>query len=508
MSKIVSQENVVSVVLSGQPKGLPCVNTSALAIITHDEPVSPWGEEEFRIYLNAKAVEQDFGSISTTFDLAVSVFSQRANVLKGGGHLIVIPRKQNAPATSAWIESLKPVDFTRLTATDYLFKVWDDGSSVLDLPIGALNLESLETIEQSLNSQSGVEGNDLEFTVTGEITNAFVTVKTKETGVASSIGTAPLAATDTGSDLAEALNLLEKGSDGELRGDQVYGTKPGLELIRDALVRTASKIPYLGVIYTEKTSDSDLLGAAAYIQTLNRIQFVVSDIIEVLNDDSVFAKVTNRGLTHTRTLYYGASDLFKFAAGYASTLLSMNFDATSTSLTMNLKTIVGLDADGSIGDGELAKANKLGIDCYPSIGIPKVFSHEANLFADQIYTRLAYKVDLQIAAINFLAQTNTRIPQTEDGMLSFVSALTKVAQRFTDAGVFAPGEWTSPTVFGGNNGDILRENVRQWGFYLYSLPIYKQSTEARGNRMAPVILQAMKEAGAIHKADLVVEVLP
>ena len=113
---------------------------------------------------------------------------------------------------------------------------------------------------------------------------------------------------------------------------------------------------------------------------------------------------------------------------------------------------------------------------------------------------------LQVAGFNYLAQTATKIPQTETGMDGLKSAYTKVCQQAVVNAYSAPGTWTSPITFG-NQADLLA-NVAQFGYYIYSLPIADQLQAQRAARVAPLVQIALKEAGAIQSSDVIVYVNP
>ena len=182
--------------------------------------------------------------------------------------------------------------------------------------------------------------------------------------------------------------------------------------------------------------------------------------------------------------------------------MSIDFSGNNTALTMNLKDITGLDSDPGVNQTILDSAKKYGVDVYADIGVPKVLVSGANLFSDQIYTRLATKVKLQIAGFNFLAQTTTKIPQTETGMDGLKGTYRAVLAKLVGVGVYAPGTWNSPDTFG-DPADLIR-NITERGYYIYSSPIAKQSQSDRTARIAPVIQIAVKESGAIHSSDVTV----
>lgn len=489
----VSLDNVVRVSVTGPSRGLSSVNTSALAIITHEQtPNQNYGAG--KVYLDAQGVAQDFDSSSQTFKLANAVFSQSSNVLKGGGHVVVIPRLAAVGASQATMLSIDNVDLTALSAEDYVIRAWVDSGGEQDLSIGKIDRSDIGTVTASLNAQV-VQDAGFSFSITGEMTSASIKVSSDSAGVNSRISVAP--AGIDGSDLAGALKL--KG--------EAHGADAGVERIKDTILRTVGKVPYFGVVYTQKmASDAELLETADTVQSLNIIQFVASSLPEdVLG---VFKSVKESGHTKTRCLFYSTEGSeFVFAAGYASILLSMDFHTAGSALTMNLKDFVGLTADEGIDDDFLTKARETGVDVLADIGIPKILSHGGNHYADQVYSRLALKVDLQIAGINYLAQTNTKIPQTEEGMTGLKGAYRRVLGRYVSAGVFAPGEWTDSTTFGASPDDH-RRNIAERGYFIYSLPVAQQATSRREGRVAPVVQIAAKEAGAIHSSNVVVLVTP
>jgi hypothetical protein len=203
-------------------------------------------------------------------------------------------------------------------------------------------------------------------------------------------------------------------------------------------------------------------------------------------------------------MYYSVSvnDALDFAAAYASRLMSIDFNATATALTMHLKDITVLTADTGVTQAILDSAKNAGVDTYPNIGgVGKVYCSGVNLFSDQIYTRLALQVDLQIAGFNFLATTTTKIPQTEQGMNGLKGAYRRIMSRYVTAGVFAPGTWNG-TTFG--DPDAFIRNITEFGFYIYSIPIADQSQDERETRVAPKIQIAAKDSGALHGSDVVV----
>ena len=82
--------NVISISVSQTPTGVSNYNTSNLALFTGDTP-SPTFDDGYKIYKEPLEVATDFGSGSTTYAMALAVFSQNPNILLPGGYLVIIP---------------------------------------------------------------------------------------------------------------------------------------------------------------------------------------------------------------------------------------------------------------------------------------------------------------------------------------------------------------------------------------------------------------------------------
>jgi len=479
--------NVVRVsVLSGL-KGLSDVNTSMLGLITDEIPINSTSFGVYRAYKDALSVAADFGTNTDTARLAEKVFSQSPNILTGNGSLLIVPRDQSAAATNATMLVEGFVDFSGFTATDYNINT---GADIL---IGELDLTDISTIETSLNS-TAMGTAELAFTVSGEVTSARVTLKS--TGTAGVADTFTIGTATTGTDIAALLGLK----------DTATGAEAGVETIKDCIVRTASSVPYFGLIYNVKVTNTELPEVASIVQSLNVIQFVGSNVEGDIS--GIYDTLVLSGYNHTRCLYYSNSinESVDFAAGYASAGLSVNFAAGNTAATMNLKEIVGVAADPvfstTAGQSRFDLCKKHGVDCYADYKVPGVASFKENDYFDEVYIRLALKLKLEVAGFNYLKQTNTKIPQTEDGMDGLKAAYRRVVNQFVNNGSFAPGTWTGSTTFG--NPEDHRRNIEEFGYWLYSLPVNQQQTTDREARIAPVVQIACKSAGAFHSSDVIV----
>lgn len=485
----ITVDRIVSVSLLAALKGLTNANTSALALITDDAPIAGSAYGTFGIYYGSAAVAADFGSNSKTFALAVTVFSQNPNILSAGGFLVVIPRIQSNTAQPAVLLSTGPVDLTQLTAADYKINLALDGASAADIDIGSIpTTGTLSAIAAALNS-TAISGAGLVFTVSGTPTAAFVTLASTATGATKEIS--------VGTSVSAGVNIAPLL---QLSGD-VKGTAAGLEAIRDAILRTYNVVYYFGVLVDVIPTDTELPALAALIQSIDKIFFYGEyDSTKVAG---IMTTLMNSGYTQTRALLRmnlgTAADATAFAAAYASRALSTNFQGSLTVGTMNLKDLVGLTGDENLTETIVTACQAAGVDVYADFGVPKVFSSGANGWFDAVYIGLAFKLAIRVAGFNFLATTNTKIPQTEIGMNGLKSAYRQVCKQFVNNGAFAPGAWNETTF--GDPSDFVR-NIQDNGFYLFSQPIAQQSQTVRNSRAAPLVQIACKSAGAIHSSNV------
>lgn len=280
------------------------------------------------------------------------------------------------------------------------------------------------------------------------------------------------------------------------------------ETLDAAIVRTKDLVQYFGLMAAEIQSQADMLAAAAVVQPLNKIAFFVQKLAASVNPGGSLDLLRTGGFSQSRGLFYGSTldiDALVMQASYAGRGLSVNFSGSNTTTTMHLKDLIGVQPDPSMDQTLLEKTKLAGADSYDSFqGVAKVFCTGANSFFDQVYNLQAFVGALQVAGFNFLAQSATKIPQTENGMDGLKGAYRAVCEQYVTNAYIAPGQWNSPNTFG-NQADLL-SNVSQRGYYIFSQPIAQQLQVDRAARKAPLIQIAIKEAGAIQSSSVIVNV--
>ncbi len=467
--------NVINVSVSQAPAGIGAYNTSNVGLFTVDVPGESFGSDPYKIYRGASGVLEDWGSTSKVYAMARALFSQKPNILQGGGYLTVIPLVVE-------VQTITP-DGVPASGT---FKLNFGGDQT-----AALNWnDNAATIQTAVRTLTGLEAATVTGTIAGGLTVTFkgyygnaALITVSDSSLATS---APAAVTLT-----------------------VAQTTAG-EQLDEAILRTKGLIQYFGVMASLILESSDMLDSAGYIQTLNKIGFFVQRDDATVEEDGALDMLRQGSYDQSRGLYYGADndeDALEFQAAYAGRALSTNFSGSRTTQTMHLKDLTGIVADDSLDETLLGKCQDAGVDVYASIqGVAKVFTSGANNFFDRVYNRQWFVGAIEVAGFNALAETSSKIAQTEEDMDILKGGYRSVCQQAVRNRYCAPGTWNSPDTFGVQ--EDFYNNISEQGFYIYTTPINQQSQEDRDDRIAPLAQIALKEAGAVHSGAVIININP
>jgi hypothetical protein len=476
--------NIINISVSQSQAGVGDYNTSNLAIFSREEfDEDTFGDLGYKIYLSPKEVGEDFGTDSDTYAMANAIFSQKPNVLAGNGYLVVIPFEDTAAVTAVQHLAFSAVPASgsyelRYGANTTSAIQWDDNAAAVQAALRALT--GLSTITVAGDTTAGF---DVTFTgVSGAATLLQVVADSLQSSTPVNVTITPTTTT--------------------------AGTTLSTETLADAITRTEDLVQYFGIVAAEITNQTNMLAAAAVVQALNKIAFFLGRSQADVEVGGKLDLLRSGSFSQSRGLYYGdgaSSDALVMMASYAGRALSVNFDGSNTTDTMHLKDLIGVQPDGTMTQTLLTLCQAAGADVYASFqGVAKTFCSGENSFFDQVYNLQWFVGALQVAGFNYLAQSSTKVPQTEQGMDGLKGAYRKVCERASTNQYAAAGEWQSSTTFG-NQGDFLA-NIRQVGYYIFSQPIAKQSQTAREARQAPLVQIAVKEAGAIHSSSVIVYV--
>lgn len=463
--------NIVNISVSQAQAGVGDYNTSNLAIFT-PEPFDSgsFGALGYKQYTGPTEVGEDFGTDSQTYAMANAIFSQKPNILQGNGQLVIIP----------FVEAIQHLALSGVPAS---------GSFTLNGSASIAWNDPASTIQTKFRAVAGFE----QVVVTGSLASQSLNVDMK--GIYGPVSLLTVAGSGLSTSAPAAITITPTT------------TQVG-ETYAAAITRTADLVQYFGLMGSLVFSQADMLAAAAVIQALNKIGAFVSNTAADVAPAGMLDLLRSGGFTQSRGLYYGSdgdSDALDMMSAYMGRALSVNFGGSNTTLTMHLKDLSTIIPDPSMTQTLLNQCQAAGVDVYASFqGVAKTFCSGLNSFFDQVYNVQWLVGALQVAGFNFLAQSATKVPQTENGMDGLKAAYRSVLEQAVTNQYCAPGTWNSSTTFG-NQADFYA-NISQRGYYIYSLPVAKQLQAARAARQAPLVQIAVKEAGAIHSSTVIVYV--
>lgn len=481
-SNNLSPSNIIQVTLQGTPQGIAVPNVNTIGLISSELPV--WaGSKDYAIYLDATSVAQDFGSSSKAAAIANAIFSQQNNPIQTGGYLAIVPRLQNiAVPASATIQTLNYQAVATGTGGNAITVAYTTGATP-----GA-EIVSVSGNAITVQIASGVtKASDIIAAIAASAP-ATALVQLSVFGDASTPQTAPVSPTN-------------------LAG----GTSSGTEPAHATLIRVANEVYFFGVLLD--VIPTSLTNIAPYVSGQTQMLFVASNVKADFAANGILGQLAAKNQNQCRGLYYNdgvAADTVNFAAAYAARGLSVDFSGSDTAFTMNMKQLVGFAPDQTLTQTDLNTCLATGVDIYPPFGFQgltatgNLYTSGANGFFDQIYNQIWLKLATQVSGFDYLAQTSTKIPQTEIGMTGLKNSYRNVMNQAITNGVLAPGEWNSSTTFG--NPQNLIQSVAAVGFYVYSQPVNLQLEADRIARKAPLVQIAAKMAGAIHSSAVIIQV--
>jgi hypothetical protein len=493
--------NVVNVSLI--PEGILAGrdNMNVVAVMTSQQgPLS--SAERYRLYSSASDVATDFGTESDIAQHAKAFFAQTPNPVNFGGMFVAgywRGAEETTVATAATLTSGQHSEATLVSElqqiTDGSFRITVDGGIESDINgVDLSGVVNFEDIVAALDAAVTAEG------ITVTVDNARIVLTSDTTGVASTL--TAVSPSTTGTYLGPVLKLTA-----EHGGSLVQGTDSevlAVETKEEAIIALKAEVNIKGFVFADNPTDAEARTLASYCQANNVLSYDVFSSATNLETDAttnVVWELKLAGRTNYRMLYNTVGNRL-MATAYMSRAHTVNFNAENSALTMNLKTLNGIEAE-DYTQTVITKAKNVGLDIYTTIKTtPIVLTSGANDFLDNRYNLIAFIDAVQTDLFNLLRQTGTKVPQTLRGVQQLVDQAEKTSQGFVRAGVFAPGTWSSPDTFG--NVDVFKRSIESRGFYWLAGRLSDQPQQDRQDRKSPILQGAVKNSGAIHSVDAII----
>lgn len=452
-------------------------------------------QERMRLYTSAESVAADVGSNAPEYRAALAYFGQSPQPRS-----CYVGRWARTPANGLLrgaVLSTAQQSVSNFTAiANGGMNITVDGvvRALANLNFSAqTNLNGVASVIQTALGSSA--------TVTWDANNARFVVRSATTGAASgvSFATAP----GSGTDVSALLGLRSTSG-----GYSVQGIAAETLLAAIQTLSNKSNDWYgLQIAAAGTPADADYLAVASFIEAaqMSRIFGITTQdpaTLDANTSTDLASAIKAAGYKRTFT-QYSSSNAFASASIFGRAF-TVNFDASSTTITLKFKQEPSITPE-TLTATQAAALKSKNCNVFVRYNNDTAILQEGTMangyFFDEIHGADWLQNDLQTAVYNLLYTSPTKIPQTDPGINQIVTVVSGRLDQAVTNGLAAPGQWNGPRVGALNTGDTLSA-----GYYVYAPPVASQSQADREARKAPVIQAAVKFAGAVHFADIIVNV--
>ena len=493
-----SINNVITVQLIPEGQLAQRDNMNICCIMTSEQGSVLSSENRFQSYVDLASVAADFGTDSQAYAFAAVFFAQQRSPVGGEGELVLGFWRATDESVAASAATLTGIQLSEAEIVGEL-QLIADGSFDIDIDgvtkvLTGLDFQSSTTFADII----AVLNTNLVGGTASEVDQKII-ITSDTTGVLSLIDY-PVAGV-AGTFVGELLNLADGTGAVTVQGADAVVLSAETKIAGITAVHAEKN--FKGGMFIDNPTDVESKDLATWAQASSVLLYDVFNSSTNLDVDptNIVWDIKLSTLTNYRMLFSAANNR-RLAAGYMSRMHVVNFAGENTALTMHLKEIKGVAAE-DYTQTEINSAKTVGLDIYTTIkNVTALLTSGANDFTDNRYNLIAFIDAVQTDMFNLLKQTGTKIPQTIRGVNQMLDTGEKTTKGFVTAGVFAPGTWSSPDYFG--DLDTFNQAIEREGFYWKSQSLADQSQADRQDRKSPVLQCAVKNAGAIHSANIII----
>lgn len=490
-----SVSRVVNVQVVFAPQAAPLQRFDTL-LVMGDTPVIDSGEA-IREYNTIEDVAGDFGTTAPEYYAAALYFSQipQPTILYIGtwARVATAGRLTGGP--------IAPVDQLLTnwnTITNGSFQVTFDGSSspteIEGLSFAAaLNLNNVASIIQTALQ---AEVPNATFIWNGQ---QFV-CGSGTAGASSSVGYFSAIDPVSGTDISAQLNMTLETAE---------RTAPGLipETPVAALARVDGRGWY-AVTFAASVplTDANHLACSGYIEAaadphLYGITTNEATILDPANTSDIASQAMLADYMRT-VIQYSITNAAAICSFFGRAL-TVNFEGTNTTLTMKFKVEPGVIPEiltAGQASTLMAKRCNVYVQYNNGTSITQEGMMSGRAFFDEMHGLDWLANRIQNDMWNLLYQA-PKVPQTNPGIHMLTNTADGGLSQGVTNGLIAPGVWNAPGF-----GELVQGGYLANGWYTFANSVDTQDQADREARIAPLIQIAVKLAGAVHFANVLINV--
>lgn len=493
-----SVSDVVSATINLQPLAVPARNFGALLVLGPSDVIDI--TERTREYATLDEVVADYSLTDPEYLAADLFFSQspQPSILyigrwaQSGTAGIMHGAVFGALNQAALLTSLQAISTGSM-------QLMVDGTnkvlSAVDLT-GAVNLNGVASILTTAMGNA---------TVTWNQSYGRFDIESHTNGSSSTIGYA--SATGTGTDLSALLGLtLAAGASPPIAG---VAAETPLAAVQASIGQTAD---IYGVTFAPTLvgdiTDTEYEAVAAYIEGVSPSRIFGITTQEsgaldptVTNDLASVLKAANYSRTF---IQYSSSSPYAVASMYGRAF-TVDFNANNSTITLKFKSEPGVTAE-TLNETQAATLKAKSCNQFVNYNNGAAIIQEgvmsSGIFFDERHGTDWLANNVQTRVWNLFVTSPTKIPQTDPGTHKVATTVEAAFEDGVNNGLIAPGIWTSSLEFGQlSTGQTLSK-----GYYVFAPAVASQSQADREARKLVTLQCAVKLAGAVHSANVTINV--
>lgn len=452
-------------------------------------------DERLRQYSTIDQVATDFG-ISAPEYLAASLFfsqSPQPSLVNIG----VYAQTATAGRLQGGVLSAAEQAIGNFTAiTTGAIDIMIDGVAVDETTINFSADSNLNGVAATLTTALAGKG-----TVTWDATYQRFVLTSATTGSASSVGFATVPG--SGTDIGPLFGFDEASNGRSAPGSAIETAAAGITACANA------SSDWYGALIAPLTAiaDSDHLAVSAFIEAASpsRIYGLTTQASSVL-DGTVTSDIASQlqALKYEHTLVQYSSSSPYAVASLFGRAFTVDFTGNNTAITLKFKTEPGVTAE-TLSESQAQALKSKNCNVFINYNNSTAIIQEgvmcSGTFFDERQGLDWLQNAVQTNVYNLLYTSPTKIPQTDAGVNQIVAACDQAMESGVSNGLVAPGTWTA-----GGFGALQQGQTLSKGYYVYAPTVSSQSQADREARKAPTIQIAAKLAGAVHFANVVINV--
>jgi hypothetical protein len=492
---------VVNVGVNLAPLAAQAQSLSNLLLLGTSTVIDP--VERYREYATIDAVAADFGTAAPEYLAALAWFAQRPQPTA-----LIIGRWFQAAARGGLRCAPLPAASQLLATWNAIvngsFSIQKDGAASVN--VTAMNFSGATTMPGVAAIIQAGTGMPAGTTVTWNAVYSRFELASNTGGATSAISF--LSAAGTGTDVSSLMAGRSTSSGAYVFQGQAVETAVAAVAAMDNLIgQEFYGLVVLGLVPGVGADNTQLLNVSAFIEAsgnkhIHGITTQEGGAISAVSTTDLPYQLKQALYLRTITQYSSASPYAIMSA--LARILSVDYEGSNTAITLKFKQEPGVVAE-SLSTTQANAVRDKNCNVFVNYNNNTAILQEGVMasgeFCDTVTGTDWLAITTQRDVYNALYTSNTKIPQTDEGMGILKAVVEARCAQAVVNGLMAPGVWQSNGFGLLKTGDYLQK-----GYYVYSAPVSTQASANRAARMAVPIQVAVKLAGAIHSVNVTINV--